>query len=138
MGFHYGKEKTKFDREWERLSCEYRSAGMSEQQIETMKKYDWNWFRSQRIFQMHTQPLPSEYLEDEQGGTRVYQKFKELSCYWEASTDFSYYGWLFQIENEQLFEALCELPVRDLELIRVWVRSVRNSQNVRLFQKCHL
>lgn len=27
MGFHYGMEKRKFDKEWEQLEQEYRAAG---------------------------------------------------------------------------------------------------------------
>ena len=28
MGFNYGREKRKFDKEWERLEAEYTAAGM--------------------------------------------------------------------------------------------------------------
>ena len=40
MGFHYGYEKKKFDKEWTRLEQEYRAAGMSDTQIAAMREYD--------------------------------------------------------------------------------------------------
>ena len=34
MGFNYGREKRKFDKEWERLEAEYTAAGMPRNAIE--------------------------------------------------------------------------------------------------------
>ena len=60
MGFHYGYEKRKFDKEWTRLEQEYRAAGMSDTQIAAMREYDWSWFCSQRTYLNRVQALPSE------------------------------------------------------------------------------
>ena len=40
MGFNYGREKRRFDKEWERLEEEYIAAGMPYEAIEHMKAYD--------------------------------------------------------------------------------------------------
>lgn len=50
MGFNYGREKRKFDKEWERLEAEYAAAGMDEAAIMAMKLYDWKWFCSERVY----------------------------------------------------------------------------------------
>lgn len=134
MGFHYAKEKRKFEREWEQLKREYRLAGMSEHQIETMRNYDWTWFRSQRIFQTHTQPLPSEYFEEGQERTRMFQKFDELSCYWKSGMLLGRYGWIYEIENEALFGALWELPSSDLDLLTlIFIYGYRQSEVARIY-----
>ena len=44
MGFNYGLEKKKFDREWDRLRKEYHAAGMDEASIEAMYEFDWQGF----------------------------------------------------------------------------------------------
>ena len=39
MGFHYAKEKAKFDREWCKLRKLYEQAGMSESAIDEIYTY---------------------------------------------------------------------------------------------------
>lgn len=118
MGFHYGIEKRKFDREWEQMEQEYRTAGMNEEQIAAMKEYDWAWFCSQRIFGNRTQVLPSEQYEDESEQSCLFQKFESLSFRWDVGDiDHTRYGWLSAVEDERLFQQLCKLSSEDLELL---------------------
>ena len=60
MGFNYGREKRRFDKEWEQLQKEYAAAGMEEADIAQMKEFDWEWFRSRRTYENHNQALPDE------------------------------------------------------------------------------
>ncbi|MDB1973000.1 MAG: RNA polymerase subunit sigma-70 [Oscillospiraceae bacterium] len=118
MGFHYGMEKRKFDKEWEQLEQEYRAAGMTEEQIAAMWEYDWAWFCSQRIFGNRTQALPSEQYEDESEQSRLFQKFDSLSSRWDVGDiDHTRYGWMSAVEDEKLFHRLCKLSSEDLELL---------------------
>ena len=118
MGFHYGIEKRKFDKEWEQLEQEYRTAGMNEEQIAAMKEYDCAWFCSQRIFENRNQALPSEQYEDEGEQSRLFQKFASLSFCWDVGDiDHTRYGWLSAVEDERLFHQLSKLPLEDLELL---------------------
>ncbi|EFE14181.1 RNA polymerase subunit sigma-70 [Clostridium sp. M62/1] len=118
MGFHYGIEKRKFDKEWEQLEQEYRTAGMNEEQIAAMKEYDWAWFCSQRIFGNRTQALPTEQYEDDSEQSSLFQKFDSLSSRWDTGDiDHTRYGWLSAVEDEKLFQRLCKLPPEDLELL---------------------
>ena len=102
MGFHYGIEKRKFDKEWEQLEQEYRTAGMNEAQIAAMKEYDWAWFCSQRIFENRNQALPSEQYEDEGEQSRLFQKFASLSFCWDVGViDYTRYGCPSAVEDER-------------------------------------
>lgn len=77
MGFNYGREKRRFDKEWELLQKEYVAAGMEEADIARMKEFDWEWFCSRRTYENRNQALPDE--EDiEAGRTLLFQKFPEL------------------------------------------------------------
>lgn len=135
MGFHYAYEKKKFDREWKQLEQEYKSAGMSEEQIALIKKHDWAWFCSQRVFQNHTQKLPCEEYEDEYEQSRLFQKFDTLSYCWDTGDiDGTRYGWLSAIENEQLYHKLCRLSKEDLELLTlIFVEGYRQTDVARIW-----
>ena len=46
MGFNYSKEKRIFDKEWERLSEQYKKAGMNEEAIQELYDFDFRSFFS--------------------------------------------------------------------------------------------
>ena len=55
MGFNYAIEKSKFEREWTQLRVEYEKAGMSNEKINILHDYDWENFKKERIYAIHTQ-----------------------------------------------------------------------------------
>ena len=57
MGFNYAAEKKKFETLWARLRREYRAAGMSDAAIQKMHDFDWEVFKQERIYRLHTQDL---------------------------------------------------------------------------------
>ena len=57
MGFNYAAEKKKFETLWARLRREYRAAGMSDTAIQKMHDFDWEVFKQERIYRLHTQDL---------------------------------------------------------------------------------
>ncbi len=120
MGFNYGREKRRFDKEWEQLQKEYAAAGMEESDIARMKEFDWEWFCSRRTYENHNQALPDE--EDiEAGRTLLFQKFPELSADFEQQEFTDRYAWLQEIEDEKLYQRLCRLGEKDLELLTLIV-----------------
>lgn len=122
MGFHYGYEKKKFDREWTRLEQEYRAAGMNDTQIAAMKEYDWSWFCSQRTYLNRVQSLPSEQCEDESEQSCLFRKFESLFCTWDTGdVDAQRFGWLSSLEDERLYQQLCKLSEDDLELLTLLI-----------------
>ena len=85
MGFNYAAEKKKFETLWARLRREYRAAGMSDAAIQKMHDFDWEVFKQERIYRLHTQDLgigifdePSAEQEDK---SALMKKFLEsVSC----------------------------------------------------------
>ena len=55
MGFNYGLEKRRFTEEWKKLYCEYKAAGMREEDIQAIYAFDLNVFRKNRTECKRTQ-----------------------------------------------------------------------------------
>lgn len=65
MNFNYSYEKKKFEQEWKKLEREYKQAGMSDKDIQTMKEFDMEYFRLNRNTVLHTCDLQdSEDIEN--------------------------------------------------------------------------
>ena len=120
MGFNYGREKRRFDKEWEQLQKEYASAGMEVEDIARMKEFDWEWFRSRRTYENHNQALPDEGDMDD-GRTVLFRKFQELSVDFEQQEFSDRYAWLQEIDDVKLYQCLCRLGEKNLELITLMV-----------------
>ena len=111
MGFHYAREKQKFDAEWERLSAWYRAEGMSAEAIKELYQYDWAVFCRQRSFENRTQPLPEE------PASVLHQKFSQLTTVM-TDTDFrGRYDWIESLDDEELAGRLKKLSEDDRELL---------------------
>lgn len=122
MSFNYGREKRKFDQEWERLQAEYEAAGMDEASIQEMKQYDWKWFCSQRVYNDRARPLPSECVQEAAGPSAPLQKCGGLSGRFYTDGGFqSRYGWILDVEDEGLSQRLQKLAPEDLELLTLLV-----------------
>jgi len=120
MGFNYGREKRRFDKEWEQLQKEYADAGMDEADIAQMKEFDWKWFCSRRVYDSHNQALPDEENIDE-GRTILFRKFPELSADFKQQEFSDRYAWMQEIEDRKLYQRLCRLGEKDLELLTLMV-----------------
>lgn len=122
MGFNYGREKRKFDQEWKRLQAEYEAAGMDEISIQKMKQYDWMWFCSQRVYNDHARPLPSDGLLEGKTTYTLLQKYDTLSTCFHTNGGYGKrYGWVLDIEDEKLSQRLQNLAADDLELLTLLV-----------------
>mgnify|MGYP000784654538 FL=1 len=98
MGFNYAAEKKKFETLWARLRREYRATGMSDAAIQKMHDFDWEVFKQERIYSLHTQDLgigifdePSAEQEDK---SALMKKFLESVSRWDDYTTASRYGWI--------------------------------------------
>lgn len=119
MAFYYAKEKREFDREWEQLRREYEAAGMSEQDIQALYDFDWQWFCSRRRFINHTQSLPAETIDGEnsQAQSSLLRKFASFTISLDESQIGGRYGWIEEVEDSQLLDKLRRLSADDLELL---------------------
>lgn len=124
MSFNYAKEKQKFNREWEKNHTEYAAAGMSEENIQKMKEFDWSWFCSRRRYENRIQALPSEFIGEEEGNeerTTLFCKFLSLSSGFSEADFYDRYGWIEDIENQEIADRLKKFSGDDLELLTLIV-----------------
>ena len=84
MGFNYAAEKKKFETLWARLRREYRAAGMSDAAIQKMHDFDWEVFKQERIYRLHTQDFgigifdePSAEQEDKSALMKMQKTFQQ-------------------------------------------------------------
>ena len=125
MEFNYGLEKKRFEEKWERLEVEYREAGMREDAIEEMKDYDWESFKRERIFCMHNQFYQGHRFanddEIEDGKDPLLEKY-----FYSFTTEDNYfgerrYGWIEQLDDEELIEAVKSMKTEYIEIITQYV-----------------
>ena len=86
MGFNYAAEKKKFETLWARLRREYRAAGMSDTAIQKMHDFDWEVFKQERIYRLHTQDLGigifDEHSAEQEDKSALMKKFLESVSRW--------------------------------------------------------
>lgn len=57
MAYNYAREKRRFDAEWKRKELWYRKEGMSEDDIEEMRRFDLEQFNRDRAYESSRRPL---------------------------------------------------------------------------------
>lgn len=138
MAFYYAKEKREFDHEWEQLREEYEAAGMLEKDIQELYEFDLQWFRSRRRFINHTQNLPAETNEGEDGGKQssLIRKFSSFSTNFDESQLGERYGWIENIGDRRLLDKLRKLSVDDMELLTLIAIEEYNQTEVSRLLGC--
>ncbi len=101
MAYNYARERRKFDAEWKRKASWYRKEGMSEESIAEMYRFDLAQFNRDRAYESRRRPL-------------------ETACgSYTSSPDFL--DWVDQVENPSLSRKLKNLPVKDKELLTLYI-----------------
>ena len=125
MGFNYASEKKKFEKEWAMLRQEYKAAGMSETAIQEMHDFDWDAFKRERNYQLHTQEMSvgafDEPSTDQEDKSALMKKFLEAVSCWDNYAGSSRYGWVEEIEDPLMSARLKSLSSEDLELLTQYV-----------------
>ena len=134
MGFNYAAEKKKFETLWARLRREYRAAGMSDAAIQKMHDFDWEVFKQERIYRLHTQDLgigifdePSAEQEDK---SALMKKFLESVSRWDDYTTASRYGWIEGIGDQRLVRVLKRLSISEKELLTKYCIEEKTQQEI--------
>ena len=136
MGFNYGLEKKKFDREWDRLRKEYRAAGMDEASIEAMHEFDWQGFNAERAYRNHTQEMPFQQFDDDgdaasEDNSALLVKFFGSFAVPPQDTDIGRRdGWLDEIGSNALSARLRQLSADDIELLTLNVFEGYNTTEI--------
>ena len=124
MSWNDGYERKKFEAKQKKLAEEYRKAGMTEEQIKAMYEYDFEQFKSDRTYRMHTQALQVEEFDeldaDESDNALIKHFENELTTSIEDG-EHSRYWWIEEIENPVFTKALKKLSQEQIELLSLIV-----------------
>lgn len=116
MSWNDGKERKLFEKRQAILAEQYRSVGMTEEQIQQMYEFDLAVYRSERIFYTHTQSLEINFEDEDVGDISNYL----LECQVEIYRDYpNRYWWMDELET--LFKAALSLTDDEMELITLYV-----------------
>ena len=114
MGFNYAIEKAKFEREWTQLRVEYEKAGMSTEKINILHDYDWENFKKERIYAIHTHEFRvAQYDNGSNSQGDKSPLFSRLDNYAESSR----YAWLDELSDPRLTRRLKGLSIQEKELL---------------------
>ena len=124
MKFNYGYEKRKFDEEWKKLRKEYEAAGMDADAIDEMYRFDLDAFRAERVYCRHTHLMKSFSLAeghdegDDAGKAYGKNRIEEkLSVEMPLTDPDRRYGWIDELDDEELVRAIRRLDNEELDLI---------------------
>lgn len=139
MGFNYAKEKARFDRNWSKLRQKYEAAGMEAAAIQSIYDYDWQYFCSQRIYRIHTQPFPSETIQTDMNSenTHLLQKFDTLSVSFDKENLPGRFAWVDTISDPRLVQRLKQLSMQDLELLTLYAMEGYSQTEIAHIQECN-
>ena len=102
MAYNYAREKGRFDAEWKRKASWYRKEGMSEDDIEEMRRFDLEQFNRDRAYESRRRPLETACG----------------SCYTlMPERNSGHGGWIEELSDPRLSAKLRELPEADLEFL---------------------
>ena len=124
MSWNDGYERKKFEAKQKKLAEEYRKAGMTEEQIKAMYEYDFEQFKSDRTYRMHTQALQVEEFDeldaDESDNALIKHFENELTTSSEDG-EHSRYWWIEELDNAELAKKIKSLTKEQIELLTLVV-----------------
>ena len=133
MRFNYWIEKTAFDSEWEKLKKEYREAGMSEETINEIYKFDFDSFKRQRVDAKHEQkydgfitPWGKEATDETNPLLGKY--FSNFSYMDNYSLREKRFAWIDSITNYELYEKLLTLSDENKELLTLLINGYSKAE----------
>ena len=129
MEWNNGKERALFHKEQAELRKQYLAAGMTEEQIQVLYAFDREWYKSRRREAVHTQRLDIQTSEDEDinKDNPLYKKFFEKLAVEDNHADYSRYGWIDELENEELAKAVNALSDTDREILTLLIEGFNQA-----------
>ena len=93
-------------------------------------RFDREWYKSRRREAVHTQRLDIQTSEDEDinKDNPLYKKFFEKLAVEDNHADYSRYGWIDELENEELAKAVNALSDTDKELLTMLINGFTQSE----------
>lgn len=123
MEFNYALERRKFEKQWKLLRKQYQEAGMDEESIAGMYKFDLQWFNSERRYIRRQVDLPEDmtvydFLSPD--AESCAEKILPVSGSLNISPADRYW-WINEIEDEKLLRKLMLLSDSDIDLLTALV-----------------
>ncbi|MDR1464756.1 MAG: hypothetical protein LBJ11_05590 [Oscillospiraceae bacterium] len=121
MGYNYGSECRKFKAKWDRLCREYAEAGMSEADIQTMRDFDWEELKRERIYAIHHQSLECCFgdgdLADDGNSPLIHSQLEHLSTLQPEICDWGRLDWIEDLDTPELSAKIKALPLADHDFL---------------------
>ena len=133
MKINYGHEYRKFAREQKEQREYFRSVGMTEEAIAEIEAFDKEEFLRTLAYKRNTQPLETlnAFEKDDESNSPLYDKFSyELTVTIDTYKPRTRYGWIDEIENPLLLNAIRELTQEQIEIITMLVFDEREQDEI--------
>ena len=128
MEWNNGKERALFEKEQAQKRKEYLAAGMTEEQIQSLRSFDEDWYRKRRREARHTQRLNiTAFDEDDETQNPLLKKFLHNFSVEDKHWENDRFDWIEQIENKQLYKAIKSLSDRDKEILSLLINDGFNE-----------
>ncbi len=132
MRWNDGKERKIFEKRQAILAEQYRAVGMTEEQIQQMYEFDLAVYRSERIFNMHTQAMEINFADDDDVG-EVSNYL--LECQTECFRNYSNRYWWVD-ELERLYSVVKTMSDAEKELITLYVFDGYTQKEISQIRNC--
>lgn len=134
MNWNDGYERKMFEKKNENQNKEYKTLGMTDEQIQAINEFDYERYKAERIYNLHTQPLDiNVFLESDcdESDNALLKKFgDQISTSLEDGEGFSRYWWIEQLDTPELAEAIKVLPEKDIELLTMMAFDNMSQQEI--------
>ena len=118
MAMNFRTEQKHFQKQWEHFREEYRNAGMSEEAIEDLYKFDLHCFNRNRAAYRWNQSLSgddNDFTDDE---SPLFLKFIDQLSYTDSyHLESERFSWIDEVKDEHLYGLLHQLSNEDKELL---------------------
>lgn len=141
MGFNYGYNRNKMEKEFEEIATICRTEGMSEENIETIHRLMLDMLNSDRCFYVHTQSYDGLRFIDgdaaEEGRSPLLDKFQEqLSVVQAEIYEWDRMAWIDDIDTPEIVVWLKSLGDDDIFMLTLLtVDGMRQTEIAKVLEK---
>lgn len=125
MKFRYDEEKRKFETAWEKTAKFYAELGMPQPDIYSMREFDWDVFKAERIWANHTQEMPAPGNTDHESVAAeppmVKRYFDRFATEYDTYGTHSRHWWVQEIASESVARLLSAKSWLEIELLTLSV-----------------
>ena len=119
MDFNYQARYKKFRNEERQFALQAFRAGMKREDILEIIRFDWEVFKSERIFCIHNQRMPEFGDQDESSekNNPLHQKFEEALSVEDRYLEETMEDIILNVEDEELYKAISGLSDEQKDLL---------------------